>query len=84
VHDPTKDEAAAPSNPHTKVGGQTAGLGGLTASSCRVDDSSSTNGISSPTSMEDVIPSFYAKTKYSPYVCPGSIVPHIRTKSVHR
>jgi hypothetical protein len=31
-----------------------------------------------------VIPDFASKTKYSSYICPGSIVPHIRTKSVHR
>jgi hypothetical protein len=31
-----------------------------------------------------VIPYFYAKTKYSSYVCPGSIIPHIRIESVHR
>jgi hypothetical protein len=31
-----------------------------------------------------VIPDFSAKTKYSSYVCPGSIIPHIWTKSVHR
>jgi hypothetical protein len=31
-----------------------------------------------------VILGFYAKTMYSSYVCPGSIVPHIRTKSIHR
>jgi hypothetical protein len=29
-------------------------------------------------------PDFYAKTKYSSYVCPGSIVPYIRIKSAHR
>jgi hypothetical protein len=28
-------------------------------------------------------PGFYAKTKYSSHVCPGSFVPHTRTKSVH-
>jgi hypothetical protein len=31
-----------------------------------------------------VIPDFYAKTKYSSYVCLGLIVPHILTHSVHR
>jgi hypothetical protein len=30
-----------------------------------------------------VIPDFYAKTNYSSYVCPGSIVSHIRTKNAH-
>jgi hypothetical protein len=31
-----------------------------------------------------VIPGFYAKTMYSSYVYPGSIVPHMQTKSIHR
>jgi hypothetical protein len=30
-----------------------------------------------------VIPSFYAKTKYSSHVCSGSFIPHRRMKSVH-
>jgi hypothetical protein len=31
-----------------------------------------------------VIPDFAGKTIYSAYVCPRSVVPHIRTKSAHR
>jgi hypothetical protein len=56
AHSLTEDEAGpttAPSSPHTKAGGQTTGLGGPTASSYRVDASSSANGISSPANMEE-------------------------------
>jgi hypothetical protein len=35
-------------------------------------------------SLESVIPDFASKTKYSSYVCPGSIIRHIWTQSGHR
>jgi hypothetical protein len=53
VHGPIKDEAAALSNPHTEASGQTAGPGGPTASSCRVDANSGANETSSPAGMEE-------------------------------
>jgi hypothetical protein len=56
VHDLTKDEAnptAALSSPHIEADSQTAGPGGSTASSCRVDASSGANGISLPVDMEE-------------------------------
>jgi hypothetical protein len=55
-HGLTEDEASltvAPSSPHIEAGGQTADLGGLTASSCRAGASSSANNNSSSAGMEE-------------------------------
>jgi hypothetical protein len=55
VCDPTEDEASptAARAAHIEAGGQTVGPSGLTVGSCRVGASDSTNGISSPTDMEE-------------------------------
>jgi hypothetical protein len=49
-----------------------------------VTGTSATRKTGEPEDRKTVIPDFASKTKYSLYVCPGSIVPHIRTKSVYR
>jgi hypothetical protein len=55
VRDPTEDEVSptAARAAHIEAGGQTMGPSGLTVGSCRVGASNSTNGISSPTDMEE-------------------------------
>jgi hypothetical protein len=53
VRGSAKDEVAEPSSPHTEAAGHTAGPGGPTANSCRVDANSGANEISSPIDMEE-------------------------------